>query len=206
MSLSVGCWVQDLDLEGFSDQAFMLSPAPSAPGGGPAGASSPAPCCSCRLAEPAIWSRSKSPAPIECRCSCSFVAFKPSAPIMHASALCPVGAYASSGTGSGAPLLLSTLADAPKIRVIVRKRPLNRKVGATTQPLHAYSQVRAFVLHRGRRSMNSQWRHAFNACWCRQHRRCMGFNNPHLITQFNSRVCLPACLATGAGPGGGRRA
>ncbi|KAL4433699.1 hypothetical protein ABPG75_000140 [Micractinium tetrahymenae] len=56
---------QDLDLEGFTDEAFMLSPAQSA---GP-----------------------------------------------------------DAGPGAGAPLLLASLPDAPKIRVIVRKRPLNKK-------------------------------------------------------------------------------
>lgn len=33
------------------------------------------------------------------------------------------------GPGGAAPLLLASLPDAPKIRVIVRKRPLNKKVG-----------------------------------------------------------------------------
>ena len=103
------CWVQDLDLEGFSDQAFVLSPAPSAPGGA-AGAHR--------------WPLQPLPAgPVR------------GAPTCDANPGCclrpprrPAGAFGGGSSSSAAPLLLSTLPDAPKIRVIVRKRPLNRKV------------------------------------------------------------------------------
>lgn len=64
---------QDLDLEGFEEQAFSLSPAQAAPGAADA-------------------------------------------------------AGGIAGVGAGASMLLASLPDAPKIRVIVRKRPLNRKV------------------------------------------------------------------------------
>lgn len=68
---------QDLDLEGFIGEAFVLSPAQSA---GPEAA-----------------------------------------------------------PGAGAPLLLASLPDAPKIRVIVRKRPLNKKVGRSLLAKAAHS-------------------------------------------------------------------
>ena len=97
--------MQDLDLEGFSDQAFVLSPAPSAPGGA-AGA-----CSWLQQAQSCIYS-CLAPPPLS---------HQPGPP----PACAPAGAYSGS---SAAPLLLSTLPDAPKIRVIVRKRPLNRKV------------------------------------------------------------------------------
>lgn len=60
----------------------------------------------------------------------------------HAFSLSPAqGAAPEAGAagGGGAPLLLASLPDAPKIRVIVRKRPLNKKV-CDEGALHRHAQ------------------------------------------------------------------
>lgn len=65
----LSCWVQDLDLDGFTEQILVPSPAP----GGPS--------------------------------------------------------QVAASVAAGATGMFTGLPDPPKIRVIVRKRPLNRKVG-----------------------------------------------------------------------------